>query len=271
MSVLRESFNVLSLGDALRRLDDGTLPARTVCITFDDGYVDNLEVAAPILRSLGIPATVFVATDFLERGIMWNDRIIEAVRRHDAALLDLDDLGLGRHDTTTMASRRRAVETLLAATKHRPLSERDAIVASLEARCGTGPSRLMMVPAQVRELRRCGVSIGAHTIRHPILRAMAADEARTEIAGSKRQLEALLDEEVALFAYPNGRPGDDYDPVHVEMVREAGYTAAVSTTPGVVSVSSARFELPRYTPWDHAPGRFATKLAVHGFRPGSLS
>src|ERR1044071_7430526 len=73
------------------------LPKRALSITFDDGYADNYNVAAPILLRLGLAATFFVATGFLDGGCMFNDVVIEALRCAGGAELDLDDLGLGRH------------------------------------------------------------------------------------------------------------------------------------------------------------------------------
>ena len=80
LRVLRRWFNVLQLSKAWRRTRDRTLPARAVAITFDDGYADNAELALPILRHEGLPATFFVATGFLDGGRMWNDTIIESLR-----------------------------------------------------------------------------------------------------------------------------------------------------------------------------------------------
>ena len=74
-------FNVLALDDAARRLRDGSLPERALAITFDDGYADNHDVALPILLRHGLPATFFIATGFLDGGRMWNDTVIESIRR----------------------------------------------------------------------------------------------------------------------------------------------------------------------------------------------
>src|SRR5690242_1236069 len=73
-------FNVIPLFDAIRGLNRGTLPPRAACITFDDGYADNVEIALPILQKHGVHATFFVASGFLDGGRMWNDTVIELVR-----------------------------------------------------------------------------------------------------------------------------------------------------------------------------------------------
>ena len=85
MGWVREWFNVLPLDEAVAALARGTLPARALAITFDDGYADNFTVALPILQQLGLPATFFIATGFLDGGRMWNDTVIEAMRARTGA------------------------------------------------------------------------------------------------------------------------------------------------------------------------------------------
>ena len=75
-----ECFNILPLDEAVRRLSERSLPPRAASITFDDGYADNFHIARPILESLGLTATFFIATGYLDGGIMWNDKVIEAIR-----------------------------------------------------------------------------------------------------------------------------------------------------------------------------------------------
>jgi hypothetical protein len=74
-------------------------------------------------------------------------------------------------------------------------------------------------------------------------------------------LEALVGEPIALFAYPNGKPRQDYAGAHVELVRTAGFDAACSTAWGVASRSSDVFQIPRFTPWDREAWRFGLRLA----------
>ncbi|MGH8602917.1 MAG: polysaccharide deacetylase family protein, partial [Gammaproteobacteria bacterium] len=81
MDVLARNFNVLPLVEAVQRLRARSLPARAAAITFDDGYADNVENALPVLTRYGLNATFFIGTAYLNGGRMWNDTIIEAVRR----------------------------------------------------------------------------------------------------------------------------------------------------------------------------------------------
>ena len=81
MRVLARYFRPCGLAEGLRQLRDGGLPPRSVAVTFDDGYADNARIALPILREARVPATFFIATSYLDGGRMWNDTVIEAVRR----------------------------------------------------------------------------------------------------------------------------------------------------------------------------------------------
>jgi peptidoglycan/xylan/chitin deacetylase (PgdA/CDA1 family) len=261
MRWVRSWFNILPLGAAIDRLYAGTIPPRALAITFDDGYADNEELAAPILARLGLSATFFISTGYLGGGIMWNDRVIEAVRACPGDSLDVSAAGLGRHAVATSGERRAAIMALLKAIKHFDPPQRDAATAAIVAAAGGRPSpALMMQPEQVRRLRALGMDIGAHTVSHPILTRLDAEQAADEMSVGKRALEQLLDEPVELFAYPNGVPGQDYAAEHVAMAKACGFRAAVSTAWGAASARSDRFQLPRFTPWDRARWRYGARL-----------
>ena len=264
MRWVRDWFNVLPLPAAIERLYEGTLPARAMAITFDDGYADNEQFAAPILQRLGLSATFFVSTGFLGGGCMWNDRIIEAVRSVRGDRLDLCDAGFGHHALAGAAPRRAAIEALLDAIKHLEPAEREGATAAVVRGCGSPAApTLMMEPEQVRSLRRMGMDVGAHTVTHPILTRLAPEAARAEMQRSKSELEAMLGERVDLFAYPNGVPGRDYAAEHARMARDCGFSAAVSTAWGAASAASDRFQLPRFTPWDRTKLRYGARLLAN--------
>lgn len=259
---LKAWFNVLRLDEAVRLLTSGRLPERAAAVTFDDGYADNASVALPLLRAAGLPATFFIATGFLDGGRMWNDTVIEAIRGWPSTSLDATALGLGRHALASDPDRRQAIDACIAQMKYRPAGERLAQADTLAHMARIVPSRdLMMTSADVRTLREAGMQIGAHTVSHPILRRVSLAEARSEIELSRSRLETLIGERVGLFAYPNGKRGEDYDDEHVRLVRELGFDAAVSTEPGAADAHSDPMQLPRFTPWDRGRMRFCARLA----------
>ncbi|EHR71987.1 putative xylanase/chitin deacetylase [Burkholderiales bacterium JOSHI_001] len=255
-------FNVLPLDQAMQRWRDQSLPARAAAITFDDGYADNLLHAVPVLRRHGVTGTFFIATGYLDGGRMWNDSIAEAIRCCSAAQLDLADLGLGCHPLGDMAARRQAVAHLLPKVKYLPAARRSEVTGEIARRAAAPlPDKLMMTTPQLRAMRDAGMQIGAHTVSHPILACTDPATARTELSGSKRHLEDLLQQPVDLLAYPNGVPGKDYTALHAGLAREVGFVAAFTTAAGAASVESSAYEMPRFTPWDQTRLRFGLRMA----------
>lgn len=265
MALLARCFNVLELEEAVRRLQSGKLPPRAACITFDDGYRDNHDVALPVLKKWSLPATFFVATGYLDGGCMWNDAIRETIRQVSGPELDLTALGYGRLAISDVNARRRAARSLIMQLKYLGSPRREEAVARIAEAAGARiPDDLMMRSTQVRSLHDAGMTIGAHTATHPILARIGIEDARREIGSGKETLERIVGRPIKLFAYPNGVPGVDYTGEHVDLVRALGFTAAVSTAWGVACRGASLFELPRFTPWDKTPGRFTARL-LHNY------
>lgn len=267
---LKSWFNIIPLDQAIQRLPRDELPARAAAITFDDGYADNFTQALPILKRHGLHATIFVATGFLDGGRMWNDTLIESVRRTEQAFIDAQPLMLDDLPVGTLAEKRSTLHKLIPAIKHLAPREREAAVASIARSARVVlPDDLMLSTRQVKALRQSGMGIGAHTVSHPILAVTDAKKAREEISASRDALQTILGERIGLFAYPNGKTDADYRRTHVDMVRSLGFDAAVTTQPGACHAESSLYELPRFTPWDRNKWRFGLRmlLNVGGQRP----
>jgi len=261
MRVLHRYFNVLRLSEALELLRENKLPANSVCVTFDDGYADNHDVALPILLKYSVPATFFIAVGFLNGGRMWNDTVIESVRSAPGDVLDLSNIGVGQYDISSITNRRESLYQILERLKYLTLSERLNKANQLAKIVNVAlPNDLMMTTEQLISMRDSGMEIGAHTINHPILTQVPDEEAEREIVKGREQLEELLTMPITLFAFPNGRPGKDYDERHVEMVKRVGFDYSVSTAWGAVSAKPDPFQLPRIAPWDQTAFRFALRL-----------
>lgn len=262
MEQLAGCFKIIPLLDAVRGLRQGKLPPRAACITFDDGYADNAEVALPILQKHGIPATFFVSSGFLDGGRMWNDTVIELIRRAPGDMLDLARMGLGQFEIGTIPQRRQAINKVLGELKYLHLDSRRLRVEEMCALIPVIPSsNLMMTSGQIRLLHSAGMEIGGHTVNHPILARLENDAACAEIANGKEVLEGIIQAPVRLFAYPNGKPARDYLPDHVGMVKKLGFDAAVSTAHGAARAGSNLYQLPRFTPWDRGQVRFMLRMA----------
>lgn len=261
MRLLEKSYHTFTLSEAVRRLSDHSLPPRSVVVTFDDGYRDNCDIALPILQQHGIPATFFVASGFLGGGRMWNDSVIEAIRKVDRGEFDLSRLELGHHTVSDDEDRISLMQQLIRALKYQPMDTRELLVNELIAAVGkTLPDDLMMEPGQVRKLSDAGMEIGGHTCSHPILSRVDLAQAEREIVSGRNDLQEITGGRISVFAYPNGRPGQDYQREHVELLRQNGFVSAVSTSWGCVTGNSDRLQLPRIAPWDRTRLKFNLRL-----------
>ena len=257
-------FNVIPLDSAVARLREGSLPERAACITFDDGYADNYHVALPILQRHGLTATFFIATGFLDGGRMWNDTLIESVRACKLQKLELDSLGLGTHGVATITEKQAAIAALIRQIKYRSVEDRVTTTRAIAAQAQVDPPNdLMMTSHEVKKMHGAGMQIGAHTVNHPILARLTRDEVFFEIQRSKVTLEGLLGDRVGLFAYPNGKPEEDYTAQSVDVVRELGFDAAVSTRWGSSAHGDDLFQIRRFTPWDRTKLRFAARMGAN--------
>lgn len=262
VAMLARHFEPISLHEALQRSVAGELSGRTVSVTFDDGYADNFEVALPILREFDVPATFFVATGFLDGGRMWNDSIIETFRslKDDGKAIELPNAPDAH--LTDWNARRTSAKNTITAWKHLPPKQRQSCVDTLAARAGKLPDDLMMSSDQLRDMADTpGVTIGGHTRTHPILASQTLEESRVEIEGGKSDLEEIVQRELTLFAYPNGKHGQDFRDEHARLVEQAGFSAAVATDWGALSAESDRYRIPRFTPWHQNLARFSVDLA----------
>lgn len=262
MQFISANFSVLPLSEAAERLQQGSLPCRACCITFDDGYADNLTIALPILEKYRLPATVFIAAGYLDGGRMFNDAVIDAIALTKQARLDLMQLDLGIYPMGSLGEKRAAVDAILDCIKFSPPELRNWQVAGIleAAACGPLPNDIMMTSEQVRELSSHGIEIGGHTVAHTILTTLDDTRAQDEITQGKSKLESIIGKSVTSFAYPNGKPGRDYLERHVSFVKQAGFERAVSTAPGVGTSKSDVFQLPRFTPWGSSSVKWSAQL-----------
>ena len=234
---LAARYTVVSLEEAVHRLQAGERPRNMAVITVDDGYADFYESAWPILRAHRLTATLFVTTGFINQ-VCWmtGDR----VRYHfdhcsDEAIGVVDDAGHSRtfHPTEANASDelRTFLKSVSETTKKHILSELEAKVP-LPDTASVAPAYRACTWHQLRELAGNGISIGAHTVTHPILSRLGkASDVEREIVCSKKEVEKHLQRPATLFAYPNGMR-QDFDQISIDCVR-ANFTAAVTAINGM--------------------------------------
>ncbi len=214
MAFLHGHRRVVPLGDLVEQVATGSSPpAGTVCLTFDDGYLDNLTVAAPILARHGLPATLFLATGYVERGeSQWSDVLHWMLESRSAEALHLPgspphvlDLGMPSERT---AARRALHRTLLEATYPERRRCLDEVARQLQPR--GSPPRLTLTWDESRELvRRYPLfEIGGHTRDHLDLRTHRDALAHAELEGCAGDLRRELGIGPRHFSFPYGRACD---------------------------------------------------------------
>jgi peptidoglycan/xylan/chitin deacetylase (PgdA/CDA1 family) len=245
-----EPVTCRQIADALDGRRD--LPARAVAITFDDGYADFIEYALPILRNAAVPATMFVATDYVSsREPYWFDLVAQMMREAASQSIPHPEGTGSLPDGGSPQSRARGAYQLLKFLKSCPDADRVAYLERLRTECGAlmqqaseGLGRSMSWE-QMREAHAGGIEIGAHSASHPCLTRIDKAKLSRELEVPKREIEARLGVECPSLAYPfGGRQA--FSPEVTEMARESGDRVGVSYLPGVNHLHCAeRFGLLR--------------------------
>ena len=245
-----EPVTCRQIADAL----DGraSLPRRAVAITFDDGFADLVEHALPILQRARVPATVFVASDYVNsREPFWFDLVAQVIRTAPAGTIRLPPVADGIPADDSARSRARSAYDVLKWLKSCPDQERLAFLgalhdqhADLVAAVSPALGRALSWE-QLRELSASGIEIGAHSASHPCLARLDAVKLHRELVEPKREIEARLGIECPSVAYPFGGAQAFTDAV-MEAVAGAGYRIGVTYVPGVNKLAHAsRFALLR--------------------------
>lgn len=231
LQYLRAHYTIVPLSAVERHLTDGApLPCAPAVITIDDGYRDAYEIAFPILRRYGAPATLFAATDFIDgKNWLWTDKLryIEAQLNGSAFRLD---------------ARRMNAEL-----KRMPDEQRERRIAEISNEAGVTlpslppPDCQPITWSQAREMAAGGIEIGSHTVTHPILPYVDGEQLARELRQSRIRIAEMLDREVTAFCYPNG----DYNAKVRDEVARAGYRVAVTAEVGLNGGSIDPFALRR--------------------------
>lgn len=279
LQAIRRLGTPMALGEVVAAARTGSVPDNAICLTFDDGYLDNYTAAGPLLEKYDIPATIFFTTgpagrdreywwDELERVFLQPGERPDRLELEARGAVHSWELGPDRtytaaqqeahrgwhvNDTSTPTGRHRAFREVYHLVQPLGQAERARVMGELLRWAGVRPDqvreeRRAMAATQARELVNRGlVSAGAHTITHAALPSQPGDVKRFEIGQSKRMLEEWLDLEVGGFAYPYGLYDDDT----VAAVRAAGFDFACSGDHGKVRRGFDFFLIPRI---DVAPG-----------------
>lgn len=243
---------VVPLETLLREHTAGLAVPGTFALTFDDGYLDVLENALPILAEHRLHATVFVASGAVDaHHEFWWDALERVLLTGESlpAEISLQDRGEQTWPTVT-PSERIAVHDHIAGVLRRSAPEEIAtFLGDLFAWAGLDREmRASHRTLSTEQLRRLDASpwieIGAHTVDHPCLAALPRAEQQRQIEESKRTLEAILGHRVRLFSYPFGS-SDDFTPETIELATTAGFQAAIANVQGRLAPTDDLFAIPR--------------------------
>lgn len=227
----------ISMAELLRGLDGGPLPPNPLMITFDDGYRSCHDVALPILRELGIPATFFIATAFVtERRLYWWERIalaLHGARRSRATVTYPRAMAIDARDPATKRTLDDLVKNTWGLDVERFLAElcRALDVEWSPAIEAAHADRLIMAPEHLRALARAGMAVESHTRHHRVLETLDAAALRDELLGARLDLERGLGSPVSAIAYPVGRRVQQ--PRIRAAIAAAGYRVGFANSGGV--------------------------------------
>lgn len=238
LQYLTSHYRVVPLSQIADCLTRGeSLPPGLAAITIDDGYQDSYDIAFPLLRRYGAPATLFVVTDFIERKTwLWTDKLKFMMPRTTRKWVEvsLKDQ-LSRIELSDDRSKQLAASHINSLLKAQSDQSKEEALYKLSNALGvtlpdSPPDEYHPLTwDQVCELDAGGVEIGSHTVTHPILTRTEPLQLHAELSQSKTRLETVLKRKVDLFCYPNG----NYNEQVVRETERAGYRCAVTTDFGL--------------------------------------
>jgi peptidoglycan/xylan/chitin deacetylase (PgdA/CDA1 family) len=236
MEVIARDFNPVSLDDALLFVQGKKrLPAKAVVVTFDDGYADNLEVAAPILNRFGIPAIVYATVGCIDKSLQpWVSRLrYSFLTTKKPRWVDAQQQ---KWELGDKSARRRAYEAAAACCARLAGDAQERFVNDIEHDLEVEPvqENLMMTWDQARQLIRQGHMVGSHGMSHPNLAHIKSNDLEFELGESKKRLEQELDGPIRHFSYPCPTLQPHWSAATVAVCRTLGYATAVTVDSGPV-------------------------------------
>lgn len=250
IAFLARRYEVVTLDELIIYIREGCKSNRTVAaITFDDGYNDNYRYAYPVLRKYRVPAMFYLTTDCIDGNIfLWTSELHYFVMKSPKSHLSLVSLSKN-YAIETMMDKNRAIQDIKRHLINMSRLKREQVICELCRQSGVknvDPLKGSMLNwDEVREMRRGGMNFGAHTVSHPSLPYIPAEEAGAEILQSKEVLETQLDEPVVHFCYPNPGGMLNFTPEIKALVKDAGFESAVTSQFGYVGHWDDLFELKR--------------------------
>lgn len=274
LSWFQSHFEIIPLSTLIERFLKGAKsPRRYLAITFDDGYENVYRYAFPLLKEFGMPATIFITTDLVEkRSPLWVDRLEYTLGHTELQKVEVTLGGYQRSFRLENLQERMDADTYLRNNfKKIPDSERRTLLEKIESHCGatlastfeTSPYRGLTWD-QILTMKEDKIKFAPHTMSHPILTHMPLEQAEEEIVESYRLLKKRAGDSLPIFAYPNGQSEDLSDEI-ATVLRRHEFQAALTTIPGTVNQMSKSFALPRFS-LDGSDDLRLLRLTISGIR-----
>jgi len=270
MEIVNKYAHPISLAELAHCLKAGSLPPKSVAVTFDDGYVDNLNNAKPILEKYAIPATVFICTGYIGREFWWDE--LERLVMSSQADLGALRLQVGESQfawnqlkgspDADADVRRKFCQALYNFLLTLDVEEQNQAMNTIRSRSGVSSQAATSRTLTYDELLQLSdsglIELGAHTRHHPMLPQLSLERQTEEIVSSKQDLEEWLGRQVDGFAYPNGRADESAKWI----VREAGFAFACTSLHDVIRRGSDLHELTRFWQRDVDGDKFMQALRL---------
>lgn len=267
LALLKKNYHVLSVEEFDHYFLQGKkFPARSVLLTFDDGYADNHHQARPILEQQRMEALFYIASGYIgsNREFWWDEveRLLLVNKELPPAfyygkgpvLLDLSGTEQGLKPI---------YDSLLDVLKRMPSKERDAVISDLRTGLNSPAPRTSHLPMTRAELQAFATSpsvvIGAHTVGHPSLASLEGEGQKQEINDSVEALEGILGRKVPYFSYPFGT-GADFSDTTEKLAEDAGFKHVAANWPALVYRRSPRFSFPRFLVRDWEVEEFSQRM-----------
>ena len=250
MEILAKNFNPITMDDIVSFLSrEKSLPKKSVIVTFDDGYLDNYELAYPILNQFGIKATFYVQTDLIEtNNIPWFIRIRNAfTNTRKDKWLDIKENQF--YPIKSVKQKELALLNACIGCSGLIGEAQERLVTAIEVGLDVEPlalkNGLIMNWDQIKRLHDDGHIIGSHTVSHPNMALINEEEVKHELLQSKNILEKQINSQVNHFCYPNPSIRPIWTKETRSAVQAAGYQTAVITTGGNIGVGNDPYSLKR--------------------------
>lgn len=248
MQWIGDNCYVLPVNKALEEIErGGPFNRPLVSVTFDDGYADNAESAAPILEEFGLHGTFFITSGFVEkREPLWYDQAADAWLRisSENRISLLNQLQKGCNEKNNNVALKPSIQTWMAGLKSvKPKTRRELVYKVQNHAKGEIDTALYrpMTREQVKKLHSSGHEIASHTVAHPILPQQNDEELRFELEESSKQLQDWIGEKISGLCYPNG----DFDDRVERAAKQAGYHYACTMQTGLNHPGGPKMRLDR--------------------------